>query len=117
MSDSIYNRDPSKLELYSMAAIGISGGVFKYYIQPELTARRAWAVIATTVLLHDFLCKDGQTLSEGVDRAIEKHPVAVPLAIGVTALHLVNGFDQLGLKSLDPFHHAVNLARGITMKD
>lgn len=65
------------------------------------------AVIGTLagVALWDVFCKDGETWSEGVDRFIEKHPVATPLAIGYTALHLANMLPE----RLDLFHQATKI--------
>ena len=93
------------IEAYGLGAVGAVQGVFKEYIQPELTAKRAWGAILGSVAVYEAVCKDGELLSEGVDRAIEKHPVAVPLAIGYTAAHLCNILPQ----KLDIFHYATEL--------
>jgi hypothetical protein len=61
---------------------------------------KAWAVIGLGVVAYEALCPDGQLLSEGADRAIESHPVAVPVAIGIVALHLANILPQ----RYDPLH-------------
>lgn len=92
-------------EAYALGAYGAAKGVFKEYIQPELTAKRAWAAIAIGVTAYELACKDGELLSEGVDKAIQKHPVAVPMAIGYTALHLMNKLPP----QLDLFHQATKL--------
>ena len=68
-----------------------------------LTARRAWLGVGTLVLAYEIACPDGELMSEGVDRAIEKHPVLTILAIGATALHLANLLPE----SIDPFHQSL----------
>lgn len=78
------------IETYSLAAIGAAGGVYKYYLKPELTSKRAWQAMALGILLYEFTCPEGELLSEGVDKALDAHPVLTRLAIGMTALHLVN---------------------------
>jgi hypothetical protein len=40
--------------------------------------------------VHDLACPDGEQLSEGVDRGLERHPSLVYGFIGVTAAHLMN---------------------------
>lgn len=94
------NREALKLGL-----VGLSLGVFKEVVQPELTAKRAWAAIAIGVTAYELACKDGELLSEGVDRAIDKHPVVVPLAIGYVAAHLANRLPG----SVDIFHQITKL--------
>lgn len=94
--------------LSALAAYGALEGAFKYYVKPELTARRAWLAIGATVLAHDFLCPQGQTLSEGADRALEGHPVLTTMAIGVVAGHLANIIPP----QIDPIHRAVEILKG-----
>lgn len=65
----------------------------------KITAGKAWAGLAAGVVAYDLLCPEGQMLSEGVDRGLEQHRLATGLAVGVTALHLLNVFPQ----NLDPF--------------
>lgn len=95
-------------ETYGLAAVGAIGGVYKYYVKPQLTARRAWLGIAAAVTAYEFLCPEGELLSEGADRAIDKHPVLVPLAIGVVALHLANVLPA----HIDPLHQFMKVAKG-----
>lgn len=73
-----------------------------------LTARRGWLGLAAGILAYEVTCPDGELLSEGVDRALEKHPVATMLAIGVTALHLANLLPE----QIDPFHQGMKLLKG-----
>lgn len=63
------------------------------------------------VLIYDALSPDGQTLSEGVDRALETNKCATLCALGITALHLANGFEYLGIERYDPFRCVMNYTR------
>lgn len=78
------------IEAYTLGGVGAVQGIFKEYVQPELTARRGWIAIAVGVTAYELACPKNELLSEGVDRAIDKHPVAIPLAIGYVAAHLCN---------------------------
>lgn len=60
------------------------------HIAPHLNARRGWLAVAGLVTAYELTCPDGELLSEGVDRALQKHPVLTTLAIGYTAAHLAN---------------------------
>lgn len=71
----------------------------------------AWGVLAAGVATYDALCPHGQTLSEGVDRAIEKHPVLTILAVGAVALHLLNVYEHYGLERLDVIHKLAELKK------
>lgn len=73
-----------------------------------LTARRAWLGIAAGVLAYEVVCPEGELLSEGVDRALEKHRLATLMAIGVTALHLANLLPE----QIDPFHRGLQVLKG-----
>ncbi|WOI85954.1 DUF7427 family protein [Rhodococcus qingshengii] len=82
-------------------------------------ADAAWAGIAVGVLAYDYLCPPGKTLSERMDTYLE-HPhgkYAAYAAIGVTALHLANVYDRLGIKWADPFHQATKMKGIATPKD
>ena len=82
-----------------LGAVGMAKGVYEEFIKPD-TAYKAWAWIGALVTAYELTCPRGELLSEGVDRAIEKHPVAVPVAIGYTALHLCNLLPE----KVDLFH-------------
>lgn len=88
-------------EAYVLGAIGALEGVWKYCIQPELTAGRAWATIGLGVLAYELVTPPGELLSEGVDRAIAKYPILTRAAVGYTALHLMNLLPE----PVDLFHH------------
>jgi hypothetical protein len=82
------------VETYALATAGAIEGVWRYYVQPELTARRGWAAIGLGVLAYEMSCPQGELLSEGANRAIERHPLLVKAAIGYTALHLMNALPE-----------------------
>lgn len=73
----------------------------------ELSAGKGWAAIGLGVLAYEILCPDGELLSEGVDRALEKHPAATRLAIGAVALHLMNVLPE----RIDPVHRLASIIR------
>jgi len=71
----------------------------------EHIAGKAWVGLAAGVALYDVLAPKGETLSEGMDRAMER-PVPRVLAIGAVALtasHLCNFIPE----RYDPFHYAL----------
>lgn len=73
-----------------------------------MNANQAWAVLVTCVVVYDVLCRDGETLSEGADRWIRRHPWLARLAVGVVAFHVANLLPQ----KADPIHRGFNLVRG-----
>ncbi len=76
-------------------------------LRNSLTAERAikWGITAITAF--ELACNDGETISEGTDKIIEKHPILTRAVIGYTALHLMNLLPE----ELDLFHHATKLKR------
>jgi hypothetical protein len=66
---------------------------------------QAWLGLGSGIILYDYFCPEGQTLSEGVDIALEKHPFLTVLAIGTVALHLCNVLPQ----RIDPLHQLARL--------
>lgn len=69
-----------------------------------------WALLIGGVALWDFLCPEGETLSEGVDHALE-HPIGKYFALGgiaVTAAHLANVLPD----NIDPIHQLVRFKDG-----
>lgn len=87
--------DHETLEAYALGAVGVIRGVYS-----ELgTAKRAWLGIGAFVLAHDVLCGQGEMLSEGVDRALEKHKLLTLGAIAITAGHLANVLPE----QIDPY--------------
>ena len=74
----------------------------------------AWAALIGGVALYDLTCKPGETLSEGVDTALE-HPVgkyATAAAIAVTGAHLLNVFERFGVGHYDPIGALFRIAKG-----
>jgi hypothetical protein len=95
---------------YALAAAGALGGAWKYYVRPEITAPRAWAVMAAGIVAYELAAPPGELLSEGVDRALEKSPLAKAatlVLIGATALHLANALPD----AIDPFKRGLDLLR------
>lgn len=91
-------------------ALGIAGfglGIYKEIIQPNLTARRGWGIVLGTALAYELSAPHDELLSHGVDRALESHPIATRIAIGVTALHLLNLLDD----RVDPYVQIPRLAK------
>lgn len=91
-------------EAYTLAGVGAVQGAWKYYIKPELTAKRAWGAILTGVTIYELTCPQGETLSEGVDRLLDKSKLwAIP--VGYTALHLMNMLPE----KIDLFHQVTEV--------
>lgn len=99
--------DRETLETYGLAALGAAEGILKYYVSPELTAKRTWLAIGALVAIHEISCPPGELLSEGADRAIEKHPFLVPALGMVLAGHVLNAFPE----KADPVHQGFLLLR------
>ena len=61
----------------------------------------AWAALASGIAVYEVMCPRGETLSEGVDRALERPygRIAALGGIAVTAAHLANLIPQ----RYDPF--------------
>ncbi|QPO17421.1 DUF7427 family protein [Mycobacteroides abscessus] len=59
-----------------------------------------WAAIAAAVVYHELSCRDGELLSEAVDRGLEKNPVPIYVLVLVTAAHLLNWLPS----QTDPYH-------------
>jgi len=72
-----------------------------------LTAKRAWAFMALGIVAYELACPEGELLSEGADRAIERHPMLVPLATLVVAGHVANLFPD----RYDPIHIGFKLLK------
>ena len=66
---------------------------------------KAWLALGAGVVAYDVLCPKGQTLSEGVDRLMErKMGRAIALgSIAIVASHLGNLIPE----KFDPFHYAL----------
>lgn len=93
-------------ETYLLAGVGLAEGVWANYVRPELTAKRAWLAIGLGVTAYELACPKGETLSEGVDKALERSKLWA-LPIGYTALHLAN----LLPKQIDLFHQFTRISK------
>ena len=59
------------------------------------------------VIGYDAFCKPGETLSEGADRWIEKHPWLARIVMAVIAAHVANVIPQ----RTDPIHRMFELTK------
>lgn len=59
-------------------------------MKEHLKASRGWAGLTGLILAYECLAPRGELLSEGVDRALEKHPIATTVGVGYIACHLLN---------------------------
>lgn len=73
-----------------------------------LSARNGWLAIGALALAYEIAAPKGELLSEGVDRAMDKYPIAARLPIIITALHLLNLLPE----RLDPYHQGLKFVRG-----
>ncbi len=55
-----------------------------------IRAGHLWLALAGVVTALEIVAPEGELLSEGVDRGLERHPLLVRAAIIVTAAHLLN---------------------------
>lgn len=67
----------------------------------------AWLALGWGVAVYDYAAPEGQMLSEGVDRALEKHPLLTVAAVGTVALHLLNVLPE----RIDPLHQLSVMGR------
>ena len=65
-----------------------------------LTANRGWPALVAAIVGYEIACAEGELLSEGFDRLLERHPVWPRLAVFAVALHLVNWLPGWA----DPIH-------------
>ncbi|WP_443093708.1 DUF7427 family protein [Nocardia flavorosea] len=56
----------------------------------RLKAWHLWLVVIGVVVVADAIAPEGHTLSEGVDRALERRPLLTRVAIELVARHLTN---------------------------
>lgn len=88
---------------YALGGYGLITGVYKEYVP----AKAVWLGIGAIVLAHDVLCRDGDTLSEAVDSALESHKAITLGAIAITAMHLANLLPE----KIDPIHQFAELVK------
>lgn len=77
------------------------------YSSNEHFARNAWIALGIGVAVVDYIAPPNQTMSEGIDRALEQHPVLTTLAVGAVALHLLNVLPP----AIDPLHQIARVVR------
>ena len=65
----------------------------------RLSASHGWWGLISAVAAWELACAEGELLSEGFDRLLERHPVWPRVAVVVVAMHLVNWLPQ----RFDPF--------------
>lgn len=68
---------------------------------------KAWIGVGVGVAAYDALCPKGETLSEGVDKALERGRFTRYAALGgiaIVAAHLANLLPE----KYDPIHHALD---------
>jgi hypothetical protein len=73
-------------------------------------ATKAWMALGAGVATYEVFCPRGETLSEGVDRALE-HPIGryiAMFAIAITSAHLANLLPE----QVDPYHRALIFKEG-----
>lgn len=79
----------------------------RFAVEKPSPAAIAWGVLGVGVIGYDAFCPKGETLSEGVDRALESErgKYLALGAIAITAAHLANLLPE----RFDPLHHATKL--------
>jgi hypothetical protein len=97
----------SEVSTYALAGAGAASGFLKYYVRPEMTATRGWAAVLALAGLYEVLAPEGELLSEGVDRALEKRKALTVSAIGLVSLHLCNLIPE----KYDPLHQGLELIK------
>lgn len=73
----------------------------------HLYSKAGIAAVIGGVALIDYFAPSNETISEGTDRLIEKHPVLTRAVIAYTALHLCNLLPE----KFDLFHQLTKLKK------
>lgn len=76
--------------------------------EKHLQSKLAIAGLIGGVALYDIKCPKGETISEGVDRLMEKHKLATLGVIAITAAHLGNILPD----RYDPIHNLFKAIKG-----
>ncbi len=71
----------------------------------------AWGALLAGVAAYEVACPQRETFSEGLDSPLERplSRIAIIGAVTITAAHLINVFDTLGIKEYDPFHYLTKI--------
>lgn len=72
-------------------------------------SKSAIVIGALAIAAYDVWCPEGETISEGFDRMIDKHPLLTLGGIAVVGCHLANIFQKLGVEHLDLLHRLTGL--------
>jgi hypothetical protein len=88
---------------YALGGYGLVTGVYKEFVP----AKTAWVVLGAAVLAHDVFCREGETLSEGADRALEKNKLMALGGIALVAGHLANAIPP----RYDPIHQFASIIK------
>lgn len=78
----------------------------------RIKAWHLWCVVGVVVVVAEAIAPPGELLSEGVDRALEKHPLLTRAAIEITARHLTNDLPP----AVDPFAYIPKVAAWLTQR-
>lgn len=78
-----------------------------YACRSRIKAWHLWFAVGVAVVVAEAVAPPGQLMSEGVDRALERHPLLTRAAIEIVARHLTNDLPP----ALDPFVAVERLVR------
>ncbi|WP_306365323.1 hypothetical protein [Nocardia sp. CC227C] len=78
-------------------------------MRSRIKAWHLWLFVGAAVVVAEVVAPEGELLSEGVDKAMEHHPVLTRAAIEITARHLTNDLPA----NLDPFTWIARLATSL----
>lgn len=59
-------------------------------MRAHIRAWHLWLVVLGVVVACEAVAPEGELLSEGADKAMERHPILTRLAIELVARHLMN---------------------------
>lgn len=73
----------------------------------RLSAGHGWWALIAGIVAWEVTCAEGELLSHGFDRLLERHPVWPRVAVLAVALHLINWLPE----RFDPFAVAFRFTR------
>lgn len=74
-------------------------------IRYRIKAWHLWLAVGVVVIAAEVIAPPGELLSEGVDRALQRHPLLTRAAIEITGRHLTNDLPP----AVDPYVHVGRL--------
>jgi hypothetical protein len=80
-------------------------------IRQRMTGERWFVLYTAGWILVDATALEDQLLTDAAHRLLARHPVLWQLAVGMTALHLVDGYKRLGIPLADPYTHIGRLGK------